>query len=151
MSQPLTIRNIELFRNILFRFKKELSDEFIEENVKFTIGEEYQLKNTPLYLVLEAHVKNRENEDDYGLCLTVTYQKYNPSDEKLIVSENEIYVLSDLTRGDGQIISTFGIKKVELNKSDYTERINEINQKVLEYLDSQVLVIKTLLKDEYLS
>jgi hypothetical protein len=143
----LTIK--ERYRKVFLEIKDLVSSQVENGKVKITIGDHYVLNNTPLYIVLEFHVAGREAEDDYGLCLSVSYQYYNPTLNNLVVSANELFISADLTRANAEAITYFGLSKLDFAGGNFQSELEEIQNKIIVYLKSQVSVITEILRTGY--
>lgn len=85
----------------------------VTDSAQINFGNPSPKENVPLYLVMDFAVKGRESEDDYGLCLSITFQHYDPEKGLSKYWTEDLYAISDLTRGDGQFISSFGPEKIK--------------------------------------
>lgn len=65
------------FKGAFLELKSKLTPIFPSDTVHIVIGDDYTLPRTPVYIVMELFVTERENEDDYGIVLSVTYQHYD--------------------------------------------------------------------------
>ncbi len=140
----------EHYKRAFLDIKDLVNSRFRPDEVRITLGDHYQLSNTPLYLVLEFHAVGKESEDDYGLCLSVSYQHYNPTLSNLIISERELFVNADLSRASGEGVSYFGLSKLDLDKIDFRLDLDKTEVEITSYFKSQVPVIIELLENDYL-
>jgi len=140
----------EHYRKV-FLLIKEIVSSKVGEKIKITLGDHYQVINTPLYLVLEFHVSGRESEDDYGLCLSVSYQHYNPAFNKTDVYLDLLFVSADLIRANGEAITNFGLNKLDIGEGNIQleSELKQIQDKITSYLESQIFDIIELLENGY--
>ena len=141
------LRNVLI--DVLLNIKKGISSKFKKDNLNINLGDHYKLNNTPLYLILELSVVGRELEDDYGICLSVNFQSYDPTADDHVVYSDRLFISADLSKADGYLISSFNV--VELNTSNETfySELVEVQKKLINYLENQVQPIVKTLKEDY--
>lgn len=133
----------------LFESIKESVLTSLHDSVKVKIGDHYQLKNTPLYLVEEFFVAGREAEDDYGLCLSVTYQNYDSVIGMSSYSQDHLYIWADLSRGNGEVINHYINQRIDLFSLGHDILIDRAKKNVMSFLEDQKPIVLDLLRHGY--
>jgi hypothetical protein len=143
------IKTKEEYKEILLHVRDMVISEVGSDKVNVTLGDQYRLKNTPLYLVLEFHVDGHQNNDDYGPCLAVAYQHYNPTLQNLVVDTNSLFVTADLSRVTGEFISDFELIQLDLKSKNIETEWENTFEHVKGYLLKQVPLIVDTLRHRY--
>jgi hypothetical protein len=132
----------KLFENIRESVLTSLHD-----SVKVKIGDHYLLNNTPLYLVMEFFVPGQETEDDYGLCLSVTYQNYDSAIGMSSYAPDHLYIWADLSRGNGEVINHYINQRIDLSITDCALLAEKAKINIISFLVSQKPILLDLLRD----
>ena len=150
------MNTFDILNNCFDKYKlsfKEIADQLertaINDNTRITIGDHYTLANTPIYIVLELFVNGYESEDDYGLCLVVSYQYYDPSSDIMNVSSDKLWITGDLSKGTGETISSMPVVSLDITKEDTPEKLEKIYNSTLEFVKNQVPVMIETVKSDY--
>jgi hypothetical protein len=127
--------------------KSEVTFKLGDGIVGISITEDTHIPNMYLNLCIDFEVKNNENEDN-GLCLSVSIQSYDPREEKLVLSTNSIFVLADLTTITGSLINQFEVAEVDINKIG---DIKTVFENVLGFIGDQKDTIISRLMSDYIT
>ena len=98
---------------------------------------------------MEFHAVGREAEDDYGLCLSVTYQNYDSAVAMSSYSPNQLYIGADLSRGNGEIINHYANQRIDLHSSDHHTLIENAKKNVMSFLVAEEPIVLDLLRHGY--
>ncbi len=108
------------------------------QKVSVTLGDHYRLNNTPLYLALEFHILEKESDEDQGLCLSVSYHRYNPVLRQPTVSMDELFTGADLSTANGNTISCFDLIKINVTDPLLDIQLKNIRKQITLFLKGQI-------------
>ena len=147
MKWVMNLKNIlQKYTSEFLDLKKSVSASLPNGLVHINLGNPSPRENVPLYLVMDFAVKGREMEYDYGLSLSVTFQQYDPEIGLAKHHTEDLYVMSDLTTGDGQYVTSFGPKKITAG-INFSFSLNEAVEEISLYIKSQEPIILKALQN----